>query len=166
MKMKEWHSDNKQQKRTLSWLLIVHHSNCILGIFQWLKCKTRVDVNPSSPIPPNPTTRCGLGGNEGYLGENTSSRGWARRLRDSYVYYYTCRSIWAVLPFADQTFRFRFTQGRVLGAVSLHYELYSDKSNNLLPVKSQNRKGLHNTIVFQTNLKCTSKFPWCTANDS
>ena len=73
---------------------------------------------PLFSYPPNPRTRYGLGGNEGYLGENTSSRGWARRLRDSYVYYYTCRSIWVVLPFADQTFRFRFTQGRVLGAVA------------------------------------------------
>ena len=75
------------------------------------------------------------------------------------MFIITPADLWAVLQVADQTFRFRFTQGRVLGAVSLRYELYNDKSNNLLPVKSQNRKGLHNTIVFQTTLKCTSKFP-------
>ena len=136
---------------------------------------------------------------------------------------------------------FIITQSGILGAVSLCYELYSDKSNNLLSVKSQNRKGLYYTIrelkqrrfwathinwkwgllpfvcldsnkfvllsffslikriysrvstkplpngaksllpvevrrlkmlllklpiVFQTTLKCTSKFSWCTANHS
>ena len=75
------------------------------------------------------------------------------------MFIITPADLWAVLPYADQTFRFRFTQGRVLGAVSLRYELYSDKSNNLLSLKSQNRKGLHNTIVFKATLKCTSKFP-------
>ena len=61
---------------------------------------------------------------------------------------------------------FIITQSGILGAVSLCYKLYSDKSNNLVSVKSQNRTGLHNTIVFQTTLKCASKFPWSTANDS
>ena len=35
------------------------------------------------------------------------------------MFIITPADLWAVLPFADQTFRFRFTQGRVLGAVSL-----------------------------------------------
>ena len=70
------------------------------------------------------------------------------------MFIITPADLWAVLPFADQTFRFRFTQGRVLGAVSLRYELYSDKSNNLLPVKSQNRKGLHNTSVLTRPWPC------------
>ena len=74
---------------------------------------------PLFSYPPDPRTRCGLGGNEGYLGENTSSRGWARRLRNSYDCLLLPRvGYWVLFPYVTN-----FTVTKVITCFHLNLKI-------------------------------------------